>query len=65
MELKSPEEIVRCLRLCKSDGPCEDYDGKPCSYDNQGDDIFSSSCQYRLLSDAADALSAMIYNKKG
>lgn len=61
--VKNPEEIVRCLRICKT-GECVDQEGIRCSYEIGSEHIASMlSCKYSLLGDAADALAAA-YNRK-
>ena len=63
--MKNPEEIVRCLRICKT-GECVDQEGIRCSYERGSEHIASMlSCEYSLLGDAADALAASYSYKKG
>lgn len=58
--MKNPEEIVRCLRICRSDcSDCTDDDCGECSY------RFFANCINVLLSEAADALAASYSYKKG
>lgn len=60
--MKNPEEIVRCLRICRSDcSDCLDDDGRKCSYRLLGE----CNCINVLLSEAADALAASYSYKKG
>ena len=64
--MKNPEEIVRCLRICRN-LECADQEGTTCSYKkvNETTVPFSSGCVYSLLGDAADALAASYSYKKG
>lgn len=68
--LRSPQEIIRCLRICRSVGiGCLDGCGKRCSYYKileTGDPVAGGhccSCVRCLMGDAADALAAA-YRKK-
>lgn len=59
VEKKPPQEVARCLKICRTLGSlCTDAHGVTCSYRNPA--AKSYKCVLELIGDSADALEAAL-----